>query len=371
MENKESYPFSASARNLTKGKKSTSKTNAFGGIAVVRQIQGSQVAKKPSYNHANIARNILLAAGRHPTLPPLNSAFSVLKQTLPNIFDAPVDLATVRWEILDPPCPPAVGAEADDKGVMGAPAVPRLASLGPGEIAAATPPPTPQMGWANGRKKQTESFPATPTGQTSQTFSQPFYLPLSRVLSHSGPTYRMPPSKKEMKKAAPPGRPTKPVINPAVVPSKKATRATPVQEKETGKRKSRSSVATTTKARKERQRSSSTSSSDGPSGYKVYPCKWSACPAELHNYETLVRHVMYKHKKDAEGGDFNCHWHGCTMGSLADSVAGKPMQQISDVKEWEQHVMTHMEEVKEVLGLGPRLSETGELPPCYLQQSLF
>ena len=47
--------------------------------------------------------------------------------------------------------------------------------------------------------------------------------------------------------------------------------------------------------------------------YTMYPCRWEHCPAELHNLETLKKHVK-KHRRDADGV-YPCLWADCSDSS--------------------------------------------------------
>ncbi|KAL8872884.1 MAG: hypothetical protein Q9174_001567 [Haloplaca sp. 1 TL-2023] len=44
--------------------------------------------------------------------------------------------------------------------------------------------------------------------------------------------------------------------------------------------------------------------------FRVYKCKWKGCPAELHNLETLKKHVL-KHSAQYDDGSLPCLWKGC------------------------------------------------------------
>ena len=43
--------------------------------------------------------------------------------------------------------------------------------------------------------------------------------------------------------------------------------------------------------------------------YQVYPCQWEDCVAELHNLDTLRKHVFKLHAKTSHA----CRWHGCAV----------------------------------------------------------
>ena len=44
--------------------------------------------------------------------------------------------------------------------------------------------------------------------------------------------------------------------------------------------------------------------------FRVYKCQWKGCPAELHNLETLKKHVL-KHSGHYDDGPLPCLWKGC------------------------------------------------------------
>lgn len=71
---------------------------------VVRLIDKSKV-RKDKYNISTIARDVLVASGRHPYERPLNYHLFGLRDTFKTVTDYS-DLDTLRWDILDPGGPP-------------------------------------------------------------------------------------------------------------------------------------------------------------------------------------------------------------------------------------------------------------------------
>ena len=76
--------------------------------------------------------------------------------------------------------------------------------------------------------------------------------------------------------------------------------------------------------------------------YTMYPCHWENCPAELHNLETLKKHVR-KHRR-AVDGVYRCLWVDCWDSSkpLSDNTQNedrenKRLNFKTDV-EWVEHV---------------------------------
>ena len=82
---------------------------------------------------------------------------------------------------------------------------------------------------------------------------------------------------------------------------------------------------------------------DSPSpSYTMYPCRWENCPAELHNLETLKKHVK-KHRRSVDGV-YQCLWLGCFDSSkpLSDNTPSedkenKRLKFKTDV-EWLEHI---------------------------------
>ncbi|KAF2189730.1 hypothetical protein K469DRAFT_700984 [Zopfia rhizophila CBS 207.26] len=72
---------------------------------IVQPIEKSKALRRNEYNIKTIARDVLLAAGRHPEERQLNQHLEILKQTLPQV-DNSSDLSTLRWDIIDPGEPP-------------------------------------------------------------------------------------------------------------------------------------------------------------------------------------------------------------------------------------------------------------------------
>lgn len=63
--------------------------------------------RRSSYNPKTIARDILIAIGKHPTMAPLNSHLDVLRERFTAVnYDS--DLGTFRWDLVDPGGPPPV-----------------------------------------------------------------------------------------------------------------------------------------------------------------------------------------------------------------------------------------------------------------------
>ncbi len=75
--------------------------NALRNADVVERIDKKKALRRSSYNPKTIARDVLLAAGRHPSMRALNAHLDILKTTMRNV-DNNTDLSTFKWDIVDP-----------------------------------------------------------------------------------------------------------------------------------------------------------------------------------------------------------------------------------------------------------------------------
>ena len=86
---------------------------------IIRPMNKRQDAlRRSSYDPKTIARDILLAVGKHPIMAPLNSHLDILREKF-NAVNYDSDLSTFRWDLVDPGDPtPAETRDAnnaDDK----------------------------------------------------------------------------------------------------------------------------------------------------------------------------------------------------------------------------------------------------------------
>ena len=86
---------------------------------------------------------------------------------------------------------------------------------------------------------------------------------------------------------------------------------------------------------------------DTVSTYKSYKCGWEQCPAELHNLETLRKHVR-KHCKSLDK-PFPCKWVQC--GNTAYRAGVRKWLKYNDEAAWDRHVETkHIRAVAKAQG---------------------
>lgn len=92
--------------------------------------------------------------------------------------------------------------------------------------------------------------------------------------------------------------------------------------------------------------------------YKIYKCEWETCPAELHNLETLKKHVR-KHRTTYRKGPFPCLWANCSKPE-ADSSKKRENLVFQTAAEWDEHMgKKHVNAVAWELGDGPATYSSG------------
>ncbi|KAG9951997.1 hypothetical protein KCU85_g2314, partial [Aureobasidium melanogenum] len=99
--------------------------------------------------------------------------------------------------------------------------------------------------------------------------------------------------------------------------------------------------------------------------FNVYKCEWEDCGAELHNIDTLRKHVLKLHGRKTAEGDYECAWFGCFQ---EDEVTA-----FDDMAQWMEHMESqHVKPISRTLGDGPRsgLSDRySEQSDAYLSDS--
>jgi hypothetical protein len=73
--------------------------------------------------------------------------------------------------------------------------------------------------------------------------------------------------------------------------------------------------------------------------YKVYQCRWDRCPAELHNIDTLRKHV----RKHRHVRDFDVAFIPCLWGTCGDS--GRDPATFDSAAALDEHVARHINAV--------------------------
>ena len=369
----------------TPPQKATALEEDLRNVKVIHQIQKNDALRRSRYNVATIARDVLLATGKHPDLAGLNSHLDVLKNTLSklgvpgyridgtsgNALSNP-DLSTLRWDVLDPGEPVHIrtvdevniSEEADNADDESEPDQLRL--LRPTLV-------NQQLVTADDRSLGIVTEETRPSYMHSKKGVQ---NKVKARQSHSGilsqPTALTPamtpssPSKKGSRSVGRPPRPTVPPATTLPVTGYTAFKQTLGQNTngETAKKRGRPvgwrkhlHMKTPTPGRSADDGSSKTPklqdeesvTPSQPMKHIVFECKWKDCFARLHNLETLRKHVHKIHGIRGPSGRLECYWEGCGKFSFAERLL------------WLNHVeQSHLGPVSWSLGDGPPAGFSGK-----------
>lgn len=373
------------------------------GRMVVEPIMRDRVARKSTYDSRTIARDVLLATGRHPDMRALNSHLNVMQKMLGDrggMADGAgnkSDLATIKWDIIDPDPPKkkessslvqaqdvAEIQDADDEGDMSslnhkhrAPGGAATARQSSAALDLRDKPATPDaMPKKRGRPPRS-SMPSTHT-----------FVSVNDKMSAAGP--------QGIGAAGTPRQGSGQPGTPATMPAARAPAASqaptdgsvgysafrhfdengnPIKKKgrPVGWRKNIHSREAQGLAP---AKSASAGVKPKPAvpkqpeklqepNYQIYRCKWLGCAAELHSLDVLKKHMIKVHGRPDGEDLFECLWQDCE--SKTKRVTGPGRTRLdnatfSDIGGWLSHVdKEHLQPVAWRLGDGPRGGLSGKL----------
>lgn len=106
--------------DLSKFKYALSQRDLLQSETIIRPMnKRNDALRRDSYNAKTIARDILVASGKHPTMASLNYHLEILRKKFRHV-DNNSDLTTFKWDLVDPGEPTKttddVTNDADDEG---------------------------------------------------------------------------------------------------------------------------------------------------------------------------------------------------------------------------------------------------------------
>jgi len=329
---------------------------------MVQPLDRYKAIRRSSYNPKTIARDVLLACGRHPDMRPLNAHLEVLKQVFKEI-DNNADLGTFRWDIADPGGPaPGSGAEvpradvhndADDEGdsdddsVVGGGGGQRVAVRQ--TIGADGTTQFEVIGSQNPvrSKSAAAKFPARGRPRISDGVRQAAGTP--RQAAGPAPGGATPSASGYAALRAQLG----PQVDENGQPIKKKGR--PVGWRKWMMKDGGNYSSSPTSGPSANKKAPKPTSPEPE--YQVYKCEWKDCGAELHNLATLRKHLHKLHCKPDDALQYKCMWSDC--GKVVEEINGRTTTRITRptfwfVDGWKQHVgKAHLEPIAWRLGDGP------------------
>ena len=328
-------------------------------ILVGEKIAKSKVARRSKYNSKTIARDVLLACGRHPDMRHLNAHLDVLRHLR---LKDDVDLSTVRWDVIDP------------GGAL------------PGACISTGPLPEDELDdMADDESSDNDSILGTraiqsiPIGAAAAA-AVAVESGRSAPHPHRVKPYQSRKSDLGIRRHAD-GTPNKPAptITPASAPKSggyaalRAISGTDANGENQPKKRGRpvgwrkwmqKGADGTAPApppngapRRGRAPGSETKAPKPPSPqFPAFKCEWEACAAELHNLATLRRHLHKVHRSSS--GEHECRWKGCGQATAVKegprTVSKFVRRTFGEAKDWEAHLEDeHLLQVKWAQGDGP------------------
>lgn len=326
------------------------------GRMLVEPIMRDRVARKSRYNSNTIARDVLLATGRHPDMRGLNQHLNSMQKLLgqhggeTDTTGTKCDLSTIRWEIIDPEpskeeetAATTVSPSRDPSAeVSRRPIAPYSTTVDyEAPFSSASLPAKPKRGRPRlsdsvrvlgNRASPTASTPAPVTASPSSkkaphSPAEPTLLAQANGMAAIG----TPVGYSAFRQIGPDGQVIKKKGRPVGwrknVHSREAQGLPPQYPKKIASRQEPSLV--------EPQ-------------WQSFRCEWKGCKAELQNLDTLKKHLFKVHGREMEGGrGYQCLWKAC------DRQPGEGGR-FDELEEWFGHVDTqHLQPVAWRQGDGP------------------
>lgn len=358
-------------------------------------LDRKRAIRRNTYNPATIARDVLLACGRHPSERQLNQHLDGLRTTLPQIsFDS--DLSTIRWDIIDPGHPPpgyfrdgvqALTEDADDESESDYAErkphsqTPWNALIGKGGAGEARVQALPEA--INPFKQKRRGRPPRQSLPNDTSIATPKRPSNTTTMSASAPRpttagagvgYQ---AFRSATQYGPDGQPLpkkrgRPVGWRKAIHGSTAAQAQMLGDRFTGT--SQASPSQLSSLHKIRTGEGDPIVIDSRSSsvvnripqYPSYKCKWQNCKAELHNLETLRKHVFKVHRKETLGNTLDCLWADCGKAIMnvdpttALRIEQKVPYNFDLQSDWHTHIQqNHFDPLSWELGDGPASGLSG------------
>jgi hypothetical protein len=339
------------------------RSSARANIDLVKPVKKTDALRRSTYNILTIARDVLLASGRHPTEAPLNAHLAKLTTRLPQIgYDA--DLSSLRWDVIDPGGPPVF----QDESTRISPNQ-RFTSSG-AKIGGLTTAQLNLLRVANKQREKREGQPPQSSlrnvvNLTSDIGSDRSTVVEAQVTRRAvSPPPPIPGShyKSTPRNAIKPSKPMPPADSDSA--PKRRGRPPGAKNKNPPKSQQLRQAAGVVIQVPRRPKDTLKHRSPEPISYNTYDCQWRGCQAKLHNLETLRKHFAKVHHYSHEHN--TCLWEDC---GTEEEVYDKPSNSFEKVHiplkfntrdDWSNHVVgAHLDPIGWSLGEGPSIRSNG------------
>ena len=352
------------------------------GKMLVEPIMRDRVARKSRYDSRTIARDVLLATGRHPDMRALNAHLLSMDKLLGQhggMVDGSgnkSDLSTIRWDVIDPGPGPmtspnyernkitverpskAAGThvdvidDADDENEftrassMTHHTGDRSGNFAEPKKRRGRPPRSSGTDSTSPSRSKPHMNPTDAPGSPRRTMSAAQSTPSATNVVSSGVTVGYSAFRKYNENGELVKKKGRPVGWRKHIHSREAQGLTPAKP------------GSTALPSRLRQHSSSHEPTMQEPHYKAFKCRWADCKAELHNLETLKKHIVKLHGHTDDKGRYECRWRLCAardrrLAGRNDGDGGFAV--FHDIEIWLSHINSeHLQDVAWRLGDGPR-----------------
>ena len=352
---------------------------------LARSVDKKEALRKSYYDPKTVARDILIAAGRHPSERPLNAHMAGL---LGVHVDLDSDLSTFDWDAIDPGGPSAPKVEYVD-----IPAAPPRFKIGdlvrrPGPKPRAEAESEPRSADSGKREMQEPTSPA-PKGPSLGKFKSPVTRTASdQVKARS----ELKSSKLRQSQAVNGETSSERAVTPQKQkphfdssPRERSLRSTSRHERQSmdtenmsssgmypsGKKRGRPfgsknkhpSLTTMKKAARPQPLVEIPARPSSPQGNPIFKCRWRQCHAELHNLDTLRKHIARKHhptEEELNDHGYICWWKKCRY-LIQDGGEISVEHDFDSAEDWMDHINEdHLHKIALKLGDGPSAAQIGK-----------
>lgn len=342
---------------------------------LAKPVNKEEALQKSFYDAKTVARDILIAAGRHPTERPLNAHMAGL---LGKHVELNSDLGTFDWDAIDPGGPPILKIPFIDvstapprfplsHGVQSRDDLdkdknPRLPDLDKRRV------PAPAINGSVGPSREPHSpfevitdlrpihvRPSQAEGAEKSNISQK-----RRTLPDSPGSL----NRSQRRSTHSPSTFAEEAVQPGIMSSGSFFESGKRRGRPPGAKHIHPSLGVMKRAAKhETERSVPAPASSTPS-HPVFRCRWRGCKAHLHNLQTLRSHISKVHRPSEEDlniSGYICWWRNCQFLEVDDAGSIYPAKTFQASEEWTDHIEEdHLYPVALKHGDGPSTKHIGK-----------
>jgi hypothetical protein len=359
-------------------------------MIIARKLDKSEAVQRSYYDPKTIARDVLVASGRHPSERPLNLHLAGM---IGQYIDLDSDLSTFDWDAIDPGGPPLRSVEYIDIPAT-KPRLPKNhAHIRRSSIQPFIYEKPDKATLLPKEGKRSPTMPALPSASVPDQHDPPVTKSSKLQQSHNvldeGKITTSALSTPRPRKISvdipadysshPSARSASRSVTGSIAKSKNMEVASAVKKRigrppgaknknpsVAGLRNQAASIRIDLPRQPQPQLQPILDQEMPMFVNPEFKCKWIKCHSILHNLDTLRRHVAKRHAPVLENGElFVCWWKKCPLLKKEDDGI-VPSKAFEDEKEWLAHVEEeHIQPVGRVYGDGPSTTHTGKQISSY------